>query len=157
MDRLIKWDREEGYHKDKDRDKEKDKDRDREIEKGKDKGNASDNSSDGQKDDISRSHSVLGDGITGILRGPNKHTLSGPYSTFNNLLSGTQGGGEVGGALAYVNMGDEKDRDCRERERERNGVGGRSSVPTRQTVKKASSQALEEAKRKSGLALRRRR
>ena len=172
MDRLIKWDREDGYQKDKDRDKDRHRDRDRDREKDKEKGrerdrdNVSENSFDGQKDDNSRYYSVLGDGNTNTvtLRGTNNRPPLGLYST-----SSPQGGGEVGGALtlAYASVGDEKDREFRERDRERDrdrekarergGDGGKSSVPTRQTVKEASSQALEEAKRKSNLALRKKR
>ena len=164
----MKWDREDGHNKekDKDRDKDRDRDRDRDREKGKDRDINSDMSLTDQMDETSRSHSVLCEGVTGMFRGSHSRAPLGPYSPYNNAQGGPLGSVDTGAlALGYASVGDEKDREHRdrdrdrdrERERDRNGDTGKSSVPTRLTVKKASSLALAEAKRKSDLASRRRR
>ena len=168
----MKWDGEDGHHKDEDKDKDKDKDRDRDREKGKDRDIGSDISLTDQMDETSRSHSVLGEGVTSMFRGSHSRAPLGPFSPYNNAQVGPQGGGDTGAlALGYAGVDDQKDREHREkdrdrdrdrerdrdRDREREWDAGKSSVPTRLTVKKASSQALAEAKRKSDLVLRRRR
>ena len=103
---------------------------------------------DEDEDDISLPHSMYGDkhdkhnnshknGVR-TNNGTNSPTMTGPIPKGNI-------GAVEGGALSS---------DERERERERDGPIGKPLVPTRLTVKKASTRAQQEAKRKADLAVR---
>ena len=101
---------------------------------------------DEDEDDISLPHSMYGDkhdkhnnshknGVR-TNNGTNSPTMTGPIPKGNI-------GAVEGGALSSD-----------ERERERDGPIGKPLVPTRLTVKKASTRAQQEAKRKADLAVR---
>ena len=126
--------------------KEKDKDRD------KDKEGMGVNIDD-DDDAISLPHSIFGDRAGGQQRAPGARTPGiAPSASMAGATSKcmTASAGATGVGLGETGVAVE-DRD---REREREPVG---KVPTRLTVKKASTRAQQEAKRASDLAVRSRR
>ena len=148
IDQRTKGEREESMPIE--RVKEKDKDRDKEKE-------GLGANIDDDDDAISLPHSIFGDRTAG-QRAPGVRTPGVAPSASMAATAGKSmivSAGATGVGLETGVAVEERDRD-REREREREPVG-KVLVPTRLTVKKASTRAQQEAKRASDLAVRSRR